>query len=414
MNLIAAAGCRLFQKALFLSLPLLPYRKPVILSSIGQLPKAFSKQNCFKPLIITDPFLYQSGMTRKLEKLFPDSVVYAKTAANPTSENVEEAAALYLKTSRDCLIAIGGGSSMDCAKAVGCRIVHPNKPLSKMKGILKIHKKLPCLAAIPTTAGTGSETTLAAVITDAKTHYKYAISDFPLIPAYAVLDPNLTLSLPRALTAQTGMDALTHAIEAYIGQSTTQTTRAESLDAISLIFANIEQACFHGDSYSARQSMLEAAFKAGCAFTVSYVGYVHAIAHSLGGQYNLPHGKTNATILPWMLEWYGPAIDEKLKDMAIAANLASREDPAPLAAKALIYRIRQLNQTFGIPDYIPEIKARDIPYLASLAAKEANPLYPVPVLMDRKELEECYWKLAGLQKPQEQKAMQPAKLAFPQ
>lgn len=412
MNIFGTAACRLFQKALFCALPVLPYRKPVILSSLGQLPKAFARQNCYRPLIITDPFLYQAGMTKALEDLFPDAIVYAKTAANPTSDNVEEAALLYQKTRRDSLIAIGGGSSMDCAKGVGCRLVHPHKPLKKMKGILKIHKKLPFLAAIPTTAGTGSETTLAAVITDANTRYKYAISDFPLIPAIAVLDPALTMSLPPALTAQTGMDALTHAIEAYIGQSTTKTTRAQSLDAISLIFTNLEQAYFNGENYGARQAMLEAAFKAGCAFTVSYVGYVHAIAHSLGGQYNLPHGQTNAIILPWMLEWYGPAIHEKLKELAIATRMASESDSAACASALFIARIRELNRTFGIPESIPEIKAKDIPYLASLASKEANPLYPVPVLMNRSELEECYWKLAGLQKPQEQPVTSKQQLAY--
>ena len=144
---------------------------------------------------------------------------------NP-SDNVEEAKNLYLSSNCQALIGFGGGSSMDCAKAVGARLVRPKKPLSKMEGILKIWKKLPLLICVPTTAGTGSETTLVAVIVDSKTRHKYAINDFNLIPDYAVLDPKPTLSLPPFITACTGMDALTHAIEAYIGNSTTKKTRA--------------------------------------------------------------------------------------------------------------------------------------------------------------------------------------------
>lgn len=191
----------------------------------------------------------------------------------------------------------------------------PNQPLSRMKGILKVHKRLPLLIAIPTTAGTGSETTLAAVITDAKTRHKYAINDFPLIPRYAVLDPKVTLSLPPFITATTGMDALTHAVEAYIGNSTTPDTRKDALRAVKLIFSNLDTAYTDGSNVEARKNMLKASFYAGCAFTKSYVGYVHAVAHSLGGEYNVPHGLANAILLPFVLEAYGKKIQKNCTDL---------------------------------------------------------------------------------------------------
>ena len=282
---------------------------------------------------------------------------------------------------------------MDCAKAVGARIAKPRQSLSKMKGILKVHKKLPLLMAVPTTAGTGSETTLAAVITDAQTRHKYAINDFPLIPRYAVLDPKVTLSLPPFITATTGMDALTHAVEAYIGNSTTYGTRKDALLAVKLIFENIDTVYKDGSNVEARRSMLHASFYAGCAFTKSYVGYVHAIAHSLGGEYNVPHGLANAVILPMLLEAYGEKIHKKLARLAVAAGLADQETPCEEAAGRFIQAVKDMKKRFGIGDHIPEIQETDIPKLAHYADKEANPLYPVPVLMGAPELEQFYYKL---------------------
>ena len=306
---------------------------------------------------------------------------------------MSEAVTLYLEEGCDCIIGFGGGSSMDCAKAAGARIAKPKQSLAKMKGILKIHKKLPLLMAVPTTAGTGSETTLAAVITDARTRYKYAINDFPLIPRYAVLDPKVTLSLPPFITATTGMDALTHAVEAYIGNSTTYGTRKDALLAVQLIFENIDAVYEDGTNVEARRNMLHASFYAGCAFTKSYVGYVHAIAHSLGGEYNVPHGLANAVILPMMLEAYGEKIHKKLARLAVAAGLADPDTPDYDAAKRFIQAIKDMKKRFGIGDHIPQIRETDIPKLAHYADKEANPLYPVPVLMNASELEPFYYRL---------------------
>lgn len=400
MNTLRKIYCRAFQKAFHIAIPFLPYRKPKIAGSVRELPEIIMRHKCTHVLIITDGGIMTLGLTRRLEKALKEAgipyTIYDKTVANPTTVNVREALELYHKEGCDAIIGFGGGSSMDCAKAVGACAVKPNQSLAQMKGILKVHKKLPLLMAVPTTAGTGSETTLAAVITDADTRYKYAINDFPLIPRYAVLDPKVTLSLPPFITATTGMDALTHAVEAYIGNSTTIDTRRDALKAVKLIFENIDIAYEHGDNIQARRNMLHASFYAGCAFTKSYVGYVHAVAHSLGGQYNVPHGLANAILLPLVLREYGSCIDKKLHRLAIAAGLADKNTPDHEAAELFIRAIEEMKKRFGIVNIVKEIQETDIPKLAHYADKEANPLYPVPKLMDASELEKFYYMLMSL------------------
>ena len=400
MNTLRKIYCRAFQKAFHIAIPFLPYRKPKIAGSVKELPEIIMRHKCTHVLLITDGGIMKLGLTRRLEKALKEAgipyTIYDKTVANPTTVNVREALELYHKEGCDAIIGFGGGSSMDCAKAVGACAVKPNQSLAQMKGILKVHKKLPLLMAVPTTAGTGSETTLAAVITDADTRYKYAINDFPLIPRYAVLDPKVTLSLPPFITATTGMDALTHAVEAYIGNSTTIDTRRDALKAVKLIFENIDIAYEHGDNIQARRNMLHASFYAGCAFTKSYVGYVHAVAHSLGGQYNVPHGLANAILLPLVLREYGSCIDKKLHRLAIAAGLADKNTPDHEAAELFIQAIEEMKERFGIVNIVKEIQETDIPKLAHYADKEANPLYPVPKLMDASELEKFYYMLMSL------------------
>ena len=400
MNTLRKIYCRAFQKAFHIAIPFLPYRKPKIAGSVKELPEIIMRHKCTHVLIITDGGIMKLGLIRRLEKALKEAgipyTIYDKTVANPTTVNVREALELYHREGCDAIIGFGGGSSMDCAKAVGACSVKPNQSLAQMKGILKVHKKLPLLMAVPTTAGTGSETTLAAVITDADTRYKYAINDFPLIPRYAVLDPKVTLSLPPFITATTGMDALTHAVEAYIGNSTTIDTRRDALKAVKLIFENIDIAYEHGDNIQARRNMLHASFYAGCAFTKSYVGYVHAVAHSLGGQYNVPHGLANAILLPLVLREYGSCIDKKLHKLAIAAGLADKNTPDHEAAELFIQAIEEMKERFGIVNIVNEIQETDIPKLAHYADKEANPLYPVPKLMDASELEKFYYMLMSL------------------
>ena len=399
MNPIKAIYCRSVQAVLRAALPVLPYREPQVFHSCGELSTVFQKENIRRVLIVTDAGIVRSGIAAQLEAVLDEDdisyAVYDQTRPNPTVVNVEQALSLYRRYRCQALIAIGGGSSMDCAKAVGARLARPGTPLGKLKGTLRILCPLPTLIAIPTTAGTGSETTLAAVITDTQAQHKYVMNDFVLIPKYAVLDARLTLSLPPHLTATTGMDALTHAVEAYIGRSTTRQTRQEALEATRLVFANVERAYRNGKDYEARSNMLTAAYRAGIAFSRSYVGYVHAVAHSLGGQYNIPHGLANAVLLPYVLESYGSCIHRKLHDLAVPAGVASPQEADAIAAAKFIRAIRQLNARMGIPETLEGIRPEDIPVMAAHAEKEANPLYPVPRLMTREELTFFYEQVAG-------------------
>lgn len=399
MNPIKAIYCRTVQAVLRAALPVLPYREPEVFHNCGELKRVFQKENIRRVLIVTDAGIVRSGIAAQLEAVLDEDdisyAVYDQTRPNPTVVNVEQALSLYRRYRCQALIAIGGGSSMDCAKAVGARLARPRTPLGKLKGTLRILRPLPTLIAIPTTAGTGSETTLAAVITDTQAQHKYVMNDFVLIPKYAVLDARLTLSLPPHLTATTGMDALTHAVEAYIGRSTTRQTRQEALEATRLVFANVERAYRNGKDYEARSNMLTAAYRAGIAFSRSYVGYVHAVAHSLGGQYNIPHGLANAVLLPYVLERYGSCIHRKLHDLAVAAGVADAQESDAGAAAKFIRAIRLLNARMGIPETLEGIRPEDIPVMAAHAEKEANPLYPVPRLMTREELTFFYEQVAG-------------------
>ncbi|MCI2046448.1 MAG: iron-containing alcohol dehydrogenase [Faecalibacterium sp.] len=394
MNLIQKAYCRFYQGCMRLALPFLPYREPTLIDGIAAVPKVLEKAGIQKVLLVTGPHIYASGLTAPLEAALAGAgigcAVYNKTVSNPTDADVEAARALYLASKSQALIAFGGGSPMDCAKVVGARIARPDVPVAKMGGLLHIRKPLVPLIAVPTTAGTGSETTVAAVITDAKTHHKYAINDFVLIPPYAVLAPEVTFGLPPLLTATTGMDALTHAVEAYIGRSTTPETRAAATEAVRLIFENLPFACADGQNRLARANMLRASYLAGTAFTKSYVGYVHAIAHSLGGKYGVAHGMANAILLPTVLEAYGSAVWGSLAALARAAGLCEEDVSDEAAAAAFIAAVRRLNADWNIPAAFDVLKPADIPALARTAAHEANPLYPVPVLWDASQLEAVY------------------------
>ncbi|MBQ8266876.1 MAG: iron-containing alcohol dehydrogenase [Clostridia bacterium] len=402
MNIAKIAFCRVFQTSFRLALPILPYREPEIINSCCELDYVFKKENTKSVLIVTDKGIVNNGLVAPLEKVLSKSgvkfTVYDNTQPNPTVNNVEEALAIYHKNNCNALIAIGGGSSIDCAKAVGARVAYPQKNVGKMKGILRVLRHLPTLIAIPTTAGTGSEVTLASIITDSEKHHKYALMSFPLIPNYAVLDATLTYSLPPHLTATTGMDALTHAVEAYIGCSTTKETRCLALEAVKLIFENVEAAYIEGDNHFARENMLHAAYKAGVAFSKSYVGYIHAVAHSLGGQYGTPHGLANAVIMPYVLEAYGDSAYKKLHKLGIAAGVCNENDNLKDGAQKFINAIRALNEKMGIPDKLSGIEKQDISVMAKHAEKEANPLYPVPKLMTRKELESFYTQVADWSK----------------
>lgn len=383
---------RTYQTAFKLAMNFLDWSEPQLLEgngSILKLPEFIKNKGINKVLVVTDKGLMGlhllDPMFEKLTEVGVEYVVYDEVQPNPTIPNIEAARAMYVDNGCQGFIAFGGGSPMDCAKAAAARVVKPRQSVRKMRGYLKVLKKLPPFFAVPTTAGTGSETTVAAVVTDPETHEKNAINDICLRPRYAVLDPALTVGLPPHITSTTGMDALTHAVEAYIGRSNTKQTIDQAERATKLIFDNVEEAYKNGKNYEARANMLKGSYLAGCAFTRAYVGYVHAIAHNLGGLYGTPHGLANAVILPYVLEWYGAAIHPQLAKLADVVGITG-ESTADKATK-FIEAIRKMNADMNIPASFDFIKEEDLPTLITRALKEGNPGYPVPVIMNYSDME---------------------------
>ena len=384
--------CRIFHFFLNLGGKFLPWRKAIRIEgagSIKEIPRLLKENHGSKPLVVTDPGLVKAGIASKitgvLEKAGVAYVLYSEVEANPSVNTVNKIYDLCRSEGCDSFIALGGGSSMDAAKVAAARMVRPNMSVKKMGGLFKIQKKLPFFIAIPTTAGTGSETTIAALITDTETHHKYTIIDFNLVPIYAVLDAELTVGLPPAITAATGIDALTHAVESYLCWTCrTAETIQFSLDAVKAIFENLPKVYKNGSDLELRQAMLTASFKAGAAFSRTAVGNVHAIAHTLGGLYNTPHGLANAVILPVVLEDYGEKVWEKLARLAEVSLCAPAQASTDKEkAQAFINAIYDMNKSMGIPAGFDFIKEEDIPRMILWACKESNPVYPVPVVYDQ-------------------------------
>lgn len=392
---IKKAYYRVYQGVLRVVVNFLDWRQPELLEGAGaikRLPALIKSKNVKNVLVVTDKGLMSlhllDSLFAAMEEQGIEYHVYDGVQPNPTIQNIEDAFAMYREHRCEGVVAFGGGSSMDCAKIAAARVVRPNKPVPKMRGLLKIIKKLPPFFAVPTTAGTGSETTLAAVISNPETHEKYPINDPVLIPRYAVLDPELTVGLPKHITSTTGMDALTHAVEAYIGGSNTKDTFDKAEKAVKMIFENLPKAYENGKDVEARGQMLLASYYAGVAFTRAYVGYAHAIAHNLGGLYGVAHGLANAIILPYVLEYYGASAHKRLARLAELSGAATPEmETDAQKAAAFIEAIKAMNKRMEIPDKFDCIQEADIPTLVKRALKEGNPLYPVPRLMDEADCE---------------------------
>lgn len=334
-----------------------------------------------KALIVTGNSVHNKhklteSLIKSLKEHEVEAVVFSEAKVNPTVEQAEYVARLVIDFSCDGLIGFGGGSAMDLAKAAACRVSRPDKSFSSLKGMLKVKKMTVPLFAVPTTAGTGSETTICAVITDAENKDKYAINDPVITPLATLLDAELTVSLSPSLTAQTGMDALTHAIEAYIGRSGTKESDEYAIKAVKSIFENLQIAVANGSDRAARKNMLTASFEAGIAFSRAYVGYVHALAHAIGGYYGTPHGLCNAVLLPYVLKAYGKSAQKKLNILAKA-----------IGSDDFIDSVSKLSEKIGIPKKL-KVREKDLDELALHADKEANPLYPVPKIFRKKQLKE--------------------------
>ncbi|MDD6275915.1 MAG: iron-containing alcohol dehydrogenase [Clostridia bacterium] len=400
MNKIKETGYRIYQKVYMYAEYLMNWDEPELLKgpgSVNELPRLIKSKGISSVLVVTDKTLMKlhtlDGLFANLEEQNIKYTVFSDVQPNPSIENIEECRRIYLKNDCEGIVAFGGGSSMDCAKVAAARVANPNQTVADMRGQLKIRHKIPPLFAIPTTAGTGSEVTLAAVVTNMQTHEKYAVNDPKLRPKYAVLDPELTVGLPKHMTAATGMDALTHAVEAYIGLSSTKSTDDYAEKAVKLIFANLEEAYRNGENIQARENMLVASYYAGMAFTRAYVGYAHAIAHNLGGLYGTPHGLANAVILPHILKYYGSTAYEKLARLADIVGIDGKDDAEK--AELFIKAIEDMNEHMEIPNHFDFIKDEDIPTIVERALKEGNPLYPVPKIMDKKDCEAVVREIKG-------------------
>ena len=399
--MIKKAYYRSFQAVFNIGARCLYWRRPIPVSGIGsiqKIPSLLKKEKVNKVMVVTGPTIGKKLAPKILSALESSGISYvlfSEVESNPSVNTVNRIQKLYLENDCDGFIAIGGGSPMDAAKAAAARVVRPNTQVGQMAGLLKVMKKIPLLIAVPTTAGTGSETTIAAVITDSDTHHKYALMDLHLIPKYAILDPEMTRELPPNITAATGMDALTHAVEAYIcwTYNTNESIRLAE-EAVCEIFRYLERAYRDGNDMEARTQMLIASYKAGFAFTRAGVGNVHAIAHTLGGLYNTPHGLANAVILPIVLEDYGEAVYEKLAHLAELTGVKfNGTDEAK--AKAFIAEIRAMNKRMGIPTGFDFIKEDDIPQMIKWALAEANPVYPVPVVYNKKRCEKVIRRIVS-------------------
>lgn len=383
----------LFYKSLMAGLKvlvkLIPARKPLVFTGPGSaqdLCEAMATFDLQRVLIVTDATLVKLGMIdpmkAALEKRCIAVAIYDGVLPDPTHTVIEEGLAALKQHNADSILAVGGGSPMDAAKVIGACATN-NASVAKLSGVLKVKQPILPLFAIPTTAGTGSETTIAAVVSDPKTHQKSPVVDPKLVPVATALDPELMTGLPAAITAATGMDAMTHAIESYLSKHAAPDTDAYALAAIRMIFGHLRTAYSDGKNLEARQAMAVASFYAGVAFTKANVGYVHAIAHQFGAFYHVPHGLANAIVLPHILKYSKPAATERMSDLAIAAGLGNKGDNAAELAQKFVDAISALNEELGIPQRLDKLKQDDIPQIARGALKEAHYLYPVPRYMDQ-------------------------------
>lgn len=397
---LQTAGIRTIHTILGKLVPLMRVPIPELYQgpgSVKKIPAIIKKLGLSNVLIVTDKGITDIGLADGLlEELGTQGInhtLFDRVQPNPTIDNIEDGRQVYLDNLCEGIIAFGGGSPMDCAKMIGARVNNPTLSVFKMRGEFKIPKKLPPLFAVPTTAGTGSECTLAAVVTDPEDHEKYGVASFKIVPQYAALDPELMQGLPPQITAGPGMDVLTHAVEAYIGKFGYAFTDENAEKAVKIVFEDLEDLYKDGSNLEKRNNMAIASYCAGLAFTRANVGYVHAIAHNMGGLYGVPHGLANAIILPYVLEYSKNECRQKLARLAIVGGFGVPGEPEAILTDRFIERVKSLNKSMNIPEYIAELKEKDIPLIAERAVTEGNPSYPVPRLMNQEQCESLVRRL---------------------
>jgi len=379
---------------------ILPFNWPKIFDGPGsslELCRHIAAEGHKKILLVTDSMLVKLGlldaMKAELEKQGVTVVIFDGVMPDPTIEQIEAGVTVLKDNDCKAILAVGGGSSIDAAKVISAR-GKSDKPITKMTGLFKVFFSgtLP-LYAVPTTAGTGSEVTIAAVVSDPEQQRKLPIMDLKLMPVAAALDGKLMTGLPAHITAATGMDALTHAVEAYISRNALKRTDVLAIEATQLIMANLATAVTDGTNVAARQAMTKASNLAGMAFTQAGVGYVHAIAHNFGALYHTPHGLANAIVMPYVLDYSKSKCADRLADLAKACNIGPAGGSDDLLAEAFIDRIREMKQEFNIPKTLKALQNKDISQIASAALKEARFTYAVPRYMDKATCEGLVGKM---------------------
>ncbi|WP_045481730.1 iron-containing alcohol dehydrogenase [Vibrio owensii] len=375
----------------------LPLPKPTLFSgpgSIHELTEAIADLGFKKLLLVTDEGLVRIGMAEQVAESARtrglDVTLYAEVKPDPTYDQVERGLNVYLESGCDAILALGGGSAMDCAKVIAARVTN-KKSIKRLAGLFRVWRTPAPLFVIPTTSGTGSEVTVAAVVSEPDTHHKTPLMDPKLVPLMAALDANLLVGLPAKITADTGIDALTHAIEAYISRNATTETKAYSIAAIKLIFQYLPRAVEEGSDIQARQKMAMASYYAGLAFTKASLGYVHAFAHNLGAKYGLPHGMANGLALLPVLRFSFSEIELQLT--ALSEALIDAQSEAMPNAQAFLDRLEGLYNEIGIEQTSSLLKTSDTDELVTLILKEAHWNYPVPKFMNE---EECAQLLAEI------------------
>lgn len=365
--------------------------------SLQELPALIQSKGLQRVLLVSDKGITSIGLTAPLvdalDKLGIACTVFDDVQPNPTIKNIESGVRTFKANQCDGIIAFGGGSPMDCAKVINARIGTPEKTVQDMRGGMKVDGPLSLLFAVPTTAGTGSECSLGAMVSDPDNHDKFGIASPYLIPAYAVLDAELMTGLPPHITSTTGMDALTHAVEVYIGTRTDDYTSSHAAQAVEIILRDLEPTYRDGSNVERRQNLCLASHYAGLAFTRAMVGYVHAISHNLGALYGVPHGLANAIILPFILDFCRQDCATQLAELAVIGRLGDDSESAETLSVRFIERVREMNRLMNIPNGVAELQASDIPSLAKRALQEAHPQYPVPRYMKQSECEAILRKL---------------------
>jgi alcohol dehydrogenase class IV len=351
-------------------------------------------------LIVTDAVLVKVGLVGPLGAELAargiDVRIFDGILPDPTYPVVRQGHEAALAHKAEAIVAVGGGSCIDAAKVIAAMVTSRKAP-EKLLGFFRLSKPMLPLFVVPTTAGTGSEVTVAAVLTDPERHEKAAVVDPRIVPTAAALDAKLMQGMPPHITAATGMDALTHAVEAYLNVWPTAETAFHAVSTVRLVFANLPRAFSNGADLEAREAMALASFFGGLAFTKAYVGYVHAFSHKIGGTYGVPHGLANAITLPYVLDFIkdAPYAEARLAELAVAIGAGSADDSHATLAQRFVDRVRELNRHIGIPEQIVQLREVDVPEIARAAMIEANRDYPVPKRMRLRQAELLLRQMSG-------------------